>query len=71
MGIARLYARRSDAAQWCAAADQLALPYFDWASGAVQRRFLPAFFEEAKLAVDAPGGPSAVPNPLKSYTVPS
>lgn len=71
MEIARLYARRSDAAQWCAAADQLALPYFDWASGAVQRRGLPAFFEEAKLAVDAPGGPSAVPNPLKSYTVPS
>lgn len=68
--LALRYSHRADAAQWCAAADQLALPYFDWASLAAQRSGLPAFFEQLLKAVDAPGGRTTIPNPLKGYTIP-
>ncbi|PRW59760.1 tyrosinase superfamily [Chlorella sorokiniana] len=69
--IAQSYAHRTDAAQWCAAAHQLALPYFDWASLEVQRTGLPAFFEQRSVTVDAPSGRKTIPNPLKGYTIPS
>lgn len=70
LDIAQKYKSRADAAQWCAAASQLALPYFDWASPAVQRSGLPAFFDQAKIAVDAPGRPTMISNPLRGYTIP-
>lgn len=68
--VAAAYRGRADAARWCAAAEELALPYFDWASLAVKRSGLPAFFSQPEIEVVAPGGRKKIPNPLKGYTIP-
>ena len=68
--LAQAYSRRADAAKWCEAATQLALPYFEWAGLDVQRTGLPAFFEQARITVEAPGGRKTISNPLKGYTIP-
>lgn len=70
VAVAAQYRRKADAARWRAAARELAMPYFDWASPRVQRNGLPVFFSQAQISVVAPGGRKLIPNPLRSFTLP-
>lgn len=54
---------------WLKAADEMAMPYWNWASTSV--RSLPSFFTAGSLSIRATNGAyRTVGNPLRSYTIP-
>jgi Common central domain of tyrosinase len=55
-----------DAARYQAAAEEVRLPYWDWASTSTQSR-IPASVKQSSISVNAPTGQATIPNPLFSY----
>ena len=56
----------ADAARYQAAAEEVRLPYWDWASSSTQSH-VPSSVQQASISVNKPSGQETITNPLYTY----